>query len=173
MVLYIHELTDISHFKCDQPGTLPMLKLPYTIFSRMLRDSTPRFVGPSVRPSVRRSVGPSVRHTLLFLGFCGFWPHCSCPNDLVTSISAPAHPHATGVAVYPALFQMKVLASYEGNYPSDDLKFPNPSLNRCTWHETQHAQLYTYSQIIRAKEHSVTRTITGSNHLHNESDYPS
>ena len=38
-----------------------------------------------------------------FLGFCGFWPYCSCPNDLVTSIMAPAHPHATGVAVYPAL----------------------------------------------------------------------
>ena len=33
-----------------------------------------------------------------------FWPHCSCPNGLVTSNMAPAHPHATGVAVYPALF---------------------------------------------------------------------
>ena len=65
----------------------------------MLRDSTPRFVGPSVRPLVR----PLFRHTLLFLGFCGFWPYCSCPNDLVTSIMAPAHPHKTGVAVYPAL----------------------------------------------------------------------
>ena len=31
------------------------------IFSRVLRDSTPRFIGPSVRPSVR--------HTLLLLGF--------------------------------------------------------------------------------------------------------
>ena len=45
------------------------------VFSRVLRDSTPRFVGPSVGPSVRRSIGPSVRrsvrrsvrHTLLFL----------------------------------------------------------------------------------------------------------
>ena len=63
-------------------------------FSPMLRYSTPCFVG--------RSVGPSVRHTLLF--FCGLWPHCSCPNDQVTSKTAPAHPHATGVAVYPALF---------------------------------------------------------------------
>ena len=75
------------------------------VFSRVLRDSTPRFVGPSVRRSVRPSVGPSVRHTLLFLGFCGLWPHCSCPNDQVTSNTAPAHPHATGVAVYPALFK--------------------------------------------------------------------
>ena len=31
------------------------------IFSRVLRDSTPRFVGPSVGPSVHRSIGPSVR----------------------------------------------------------------------------------------------------------------
>ena len=61
-------------------------------------------VGPSVSPSVCQSVRPSVRHTLPFWGFCGFWPHSSCPNDLVTSIMAPAHPHATGVAVYPALF---------------------------------------------------------------------
>ena len=65
--------------------------LNWKIFSRVLRDSTPRFVGPSVG------------HTLLFWDFCGFWPHCSCPNDLVTSIEAPAHSHATGVAVYPAL----------------------------------------------------------------------
>ena len=79
----------------------------YFFFSRVLRDSTPRSVGPSVGPSVRRSVSPSVRRsvrqTLLFLSFCGFWPHCSCPNDGVISIMAPAHPHATGVAVYPAL----------------------------------------------------------------------
>ena len=33
-----------------------------TLFSRVLRNSTPRFVGPSVGPSVR----PSVSHTLLF-----------------------------------------------------------------------------------------------------------
>ena len=35
----------------------------WSIFSRVLRDSTPRFVGPLVR----WSVGPSVHHT-----FCGF-----------------------------------------------------------------------------------------------------
>ena len=34
----------------------------FVFFSRVLRDSTPRFVGPSVGPSVRRSI----RHTLLF-----------------------------------------------------------------------------------------------------------
>ena len=51
-------------------------------------------VHPAVHPSI----------TLLFLGFCGPWPHCSCPNDQMTSNTAPAHPHATGVAMYPALF---------------------------------------------------------------------
>ena len=35
------------------------------IFGRVLRDSTPRFVGPSVRLLVLRSV----RHTLLIFGF--------------------------------------------------------------------------------------------------------
>ena len=42
-----------------------------TIFSRVLRDSTTRFVGPSVGPSVRPSVGPSVRPsvTLYFFWF--------------------------------------------------------------------------------------------------------
>ena len=61
-------------------------------------------VRPSDRRSVRPSVRPSVRHTLLFLGFCGLWPHCSCPNDGEALNMAPAHPHATWVAVYPALF---------------------------------------------------------------------
>ena len=64
-------------------------------FSRVLRDSAPRLVNPLVRRSVH--------HTLLFLDFRSLWPHCSCPSDQVTSNMAPAHPHATGVAVYPAL----------------------------------------------------------------------
>ena len=52
--------------------------------------------------SVGRSVGRSV--TLYFFMIFIFGPHCSCPNGLVTSNMAPAHPHATSVAVYPALF---------------------------------------------------------------------
>ena len=40
--------------------------------------------------------------------FRHFWAHCSCPNAQVTrSITAPAHPHATGVTVYPALFHFE------------------------------------------------------------------
>ena len=58
----------------------------------------------SVRPSIRPPVSPSVP-LYIFLGFCDFRLHCSCPNDWVTSITAPTHPHATGVAVYPALLK--------------------------------------------------------------------
>ena len=84
--------------------TIWLLSFKPSFFSRVLRDSTPRFVGPSV--------GPSVRHTLLFfVVFFGLWPHCSCPNDKVTSNMAPAHPHATGVAVYPALFFKNIVPS--------------------------------------------------------------
>ena len=67
----------------------------------------------SVHPSVHWSVRPLVRpsdhlsHFTFLVFFCGFLPHRSCPNDGVTSIMAPAHPHATGVAVYPALFTLK------------------------------------------------------------------
>ena len=75
--------------------------------SRVLRDSSPGFVRPSVRQSVcllvRPSVGQSICHTLFIWGFSGLRPHCSCPNDEVTSNMAPAHPHATGVALYPTL----------------------------------------------------------------------
>ena len=54
--------------------------------------------------SCQSSVCPSVRRSITLYFFCGLWPHCSCPNDEVTSTMAPAHPHATGVVVYPALF---------------------------------------------------------------------
>ena len=74
----------------------------------MLRDSTTHFVCPSVRRSFRPLVRPSVTLNF-FCFFCGLWPHCSCPNDGVTSIMAPAHPHATGVAVYLALLLNQVI----------------------------------------------------------------
>ena len=55
--------------------------------------------------SVHRSVGPLVDPLvgLSHYFFLGLWPHCSCPNDKVTSIMAPAHPHATGVAKFLVL----------------------------------------------------------------------
>merc|ERR1711942_261650 len=59
--------------------------------------------------SVGRSVGWS--HFTFFMIFM-FGPHCSCPNGLVTSNMAPAHPHATSVAVYPALFLPSLLSCY-------------------------------------------------------------
>ena len=82
------------------------------IFSRVLRNSTTHFVHLSIGPSIRLSVC----HTLLFFGFCGLWPYCSCPSDQVTSNTAPAHPHATGVAVYLALFYKNMLFFSEAQY---------------------------------------------------------
>ena len=66
------------------------------IFNCMLCDSyTPLCwsVCPSVCPS-----------HFTFFRFLRSLPQCSCPNDQVTSNTALAHPHATGVAVYPTLF---------------------------------------------------------------------
>ena len=52
------------------------------------------------RPSAWRLVD----HIILFLCFFFIlWPYCFCPNAVVTSNTAPANPHAIGVAVYPAL----------------------------------------------------------------------
>ena len=61
------------------------------IISRVLRETTIGFVGPSIGPSGRRAV------TLYFF-YNGLWPHCSCSDAQATT---PAHPHATGEAVYP------------------------------------------------------------------------
>ena len=68
----------------------------------------------SIRPFVCRSIHTSVRHTLLFWRYCGIWSHCSCPNDQVTSDTASAH--ATGVAVYPALFLINALSVSTPSY---------------------------------------------------------
>ena len=62
----------------------------------------------SVRWSVRWSI---TLYSFFFWFFCGLWPHCSCSNDLVTSIMTPAHPHVTGVAQYLALFFIFFLLS--------------------------------------------------------------
>ena len=79
-----------------------MLVYMRRLFSRVLRDSTPRYVGRSVDRSVGRSVG---RSPFTFRRFWAFWAYGSCPDAQVTfSSTAPAHPHATRVAVYPALF---------------------------------------------------------------------
>ena len=72
------------------------------IMSSVLRDFTPRFVGPSVGRLVGRS------HFTFFM-IIFLWPHSSCQNGLETSNMAPAHPHATSVAVYPALLIIKLL----------------------------------------------------------------
>ena len=70
------------------------MKSNFLVACRFVR----RLVG---RSSVGRSVG---RSHFTFYMFLFFLPHWSCPNGLVTSNTAPAPPHATSVAVYPALF---------------------------------------------------------------------
>ena len=48
---------------------------------------------------------PSVGSLFTLWRFWEFWAHCSCANAPVTfSITAPAHPYATGIALFPALF---------------------------------------------------------------------
>ena len=66
-----------------------------------------RYPALSIRPSVDRSVSQwSVPIIPFGVFFFVFWAYCSCANALVTfSITAPAHPHAIRVAMYPALFQ--------------------------------------------------------------------
>ena len=49
------------------------------------------------------SVHPPLSY--FFSGLCGLWTHRPCLNDHVTSNTAPALPHVTWVAMYPALFQ--------------------------------------------------------------------
>ena len=55
---------------------------------------------------VCQSVGWSISAFFTSFGVLElFWAYCSCPNAPVTfSSTAPAHPHATGVAVYLASF---------------------------------------------------------------------
>ena len=40
-------------------------------------------------------------------------PHCSCPNGLVTSNMAPAHPHATSARVYGLVYKRPVYKRHE------------------------------------------------------------
>ena len=49
----------------------------------------------------------SVRHTLLF-GVLAVFGLTALAQMIVTPNTAPAHPHATGIAVYPALFQLEL-----------------------------------------------------------------
>ena len=77
------------------------------LFRRMLRDYTPlcpsigQLVSLSFCLPVCQSICLSVRQIFTILMIFIFLPHCSCPN------MDPAHPHATWVAVYPALLLSK------------------------------------------------------------------
>ena len=87
-----------------------------------------RLVGQSGNAFVRRSTRRTfLAYLALFMLFCGLWPQCSCPNDQVTSNTAPAHLHATGVAVYLALLISGIHPSNSGNWSN---------LSHLTYHDT-------------------------------------
>ena len=50
-------------------------------FSHLLRNSILHLDSPFI--------GASTIYFLCFFFFCSFWPHCSCPNVLVTSNTSP------------------------------------------------------------------------------------
>ena len=61
------------------------------------------------KESVRIEIWTKNNH---FWGFWAFWAYSTCPDDPVTfSSTAPAHPHATRVAMHPAL--LKFIPSLE------------------------------------------------------------
>ena len=81
-----------------------------SFFSRVLRDSIPRFVGWSVGRLVGRLVGSPFTF-FMFLRSLASLLLAKCFSN---SNTAPAHPHATEVAVYPALFLfLSITAHYE------------------------------------------------------------
>ena len=53
-----------SNYSKDLTQTIFALIQKLIFFSRMLRDSSPRFVGPSVHPSIHPSICPSVRRSI-------------------------------------------------------------------------------------------------------------
>ena len=63
------------------------------------------------------SLHPSPSH------FCGLWPHYPCPHTLLTSNTAPAHRHATGLAVYP------VVIGHATEYITVKLRSNGPAFN--------------------------------------------
>ena len=82
----------VSYFSSSFPFFF-ILSFPYFsffFFSLVLRDSTPRFVCPSVSRSVSWSVGWSVHLTFTFFMTFILWSHCTSPCGLVTSNMAPA-----------------------------------------------------------------------------------
>ena len=74
---------------------------------------------------------------LLFRRFLAFWAHCSCPNALVAfSITAPAHPHTTGLCIQPYFFQWSPLSS---------IKVPDRHIDRLI-------PLYSFVFLLRMKQ---------------------
>ena len=104
------------------------------IFSHVLRNSTPRFVGPSVGPSVSPSIGPSVRPShFTFLRF--LWSLATLLLPKWWSDLCPCPPACDwGSRVSGLVFLIKLF-----------LEFPDGAkhlANTCSWYK----QLYHYTQ---------------------------
>ena len=99
--------------------------------------------------SVSRSVRPSVRLCPLYF----------CPNDQVTSKTAPAHPHATGVAMYPALLK-------------EDLNYLNTSgvISFCVFSPVH--QQSKLSFLIKYTMHQTTMNKKETWKIHNSAHSP-
>ena len=78
-----------------------------TCFSRVLRDSIPRFVRPLVGRLVGWSVGRLVGPHFTFFIFLRSLASLLLAKCFSNSNNAPARPQATEVAAYPALFKIK------------------------------------------------------------------
>ena len=104
--------SSLPSFSCP---SLPFLRMSRVFKSHAARLYTPLCpaVSPLIRPSVGLSVCWSINPPGTLFGFCGLCPHSSCPSDQVTPNTAPVHPHATGVAVYPALFSHIVTLNFQ------------------------------------------------------------
>ena len=94
-----------------------LLVLALVVFSRVLRNSTPRFVGLSVGPSVcpfvhlsvRRSVGPSHFTFLALMGFLALLLLPKCSTDLNYGPCPPARDWGSRVSGLVQLLLVLVL----------------------------------------------------------------
>ena len=99
---------------------------------------------------------------------------CPCPNGLVTSNIAPAHPHATSVAVYPVLFNNELMSVkcrkiFEDNISSSQIE-KNNSESVCSllkfkrYLTGNYATKMLFSNCILGGLHMVWKTIIAETH---------
>ena len=94
-----------------------MLYIFLLIFRITICSTCTCYFKSRARDSITRYFGRSNSHHLLFRRLWAVLYNRSCPNAGVSLfITAPAHPHATSVAVYPALFQYRLLIGHRYDF---------------------------------------------------------